>query len=170
MSMKLLNAITQAAVWFTFGFFSVIREILMNKHLLKYIHFIKYSAVCTLEQKWEMTVTIRSCYFPWTCSLVSKLSTCLPILQGIPELLYQVARSGEILSSLHYIQGYPSKPCGRISYSDYKVYSLLMKSQREWSSFGFCVPFISLLFPLSYIRAVCRPTSKVAQRYSFPRF
>lgn len=30
--------------------FSVIREILMNKHMLKYIHFIGHSVACRLEQ------------------------------------------------------------------------------------------------------------------------
>lgn len=33
--------------------FSVIREMLMNKHMLKYIHFIRYtsSVACRLEQE-----------------------------------------------------------------------------------------------------------------------
>lgn len=45
-----LNIITHATVIYYIWDLSVIREILMNKHMLKYIHFIEYT-VCMIEGK-----------------------------------------------------------------------------------------------------------------------
>lgn len=120
----------------------------MNTYMLKSIHFTECSVVCRLQEERYMTVTNQELLLSLNLLLGQQIENISIYTTRHSKLLY--IKQPDVLKffTLCTASMDPFKPCGKISYSYYNVYSLLMKNQEDCRLLGFDDLFISLLLPL----------------------